>query len=202
MGHHISAIVGKAPINEAKAIERGLPVIFEGAFVIIPVQWELIVALSRDDEPAGDAATDIFNTHVPHMLAREMGLTSYALIATDYFGGVGEQNAWYCAPDGKELRDVSINEALRALGVQRTPSFIEPSANERGPGVLGKLRSWWEGRPYPGPRERSNMYPQTDEFDTLRLGNYRSMEDARFWVPESVGQRVGNILVGDRRIMD
>ncbi|MBL7950957.1 MAG: hypothetical protein JNM62_04500 [Flavobacteriales bacterium] len=200
MGHHISAIVGKAPINEAKAIERGLPVIFEDAFVIVPVPWELIVKLARDDEPAGDAATDIFNTHVPHLLAREMGLTSYALIATDYFGGVGEQNAWYCAADGKELRDVSINEALRALGVPRTPRFMEPT--EREPGLLGKLRSWWEGRPYMSPHERSNRYPTKDEFDTINLGRYRHMDDSGLWMEERRGQRVGNILVGDRRMMN
>lgn len=202
MGHYISAIVGKAPINEAKAIERGLPVIFEGEFVIVPVSWDIIIKLARDDEPADGEATNIFNTHVPHMLARELGMVSYALIATDHFGGVGEQNAWYCGTNSKELRDVPINEALRALGVTRTPPYIEPPARERGPGLWGKLRSWWEGRPYMSPRERSNMYPKVDEFDTINLGQYRSIEHSDFWTEDKRGQRVGKILVGDKRLMD
>lgn len=45
------------------------------------------------------------------------------------------------------------------------------------------------------------MNPINDEFDTLNLGEYRSMEDGRFWADGKAGQRVGNILVGDRRIL-
>lgn len=201
MGHSISAIIAQAPINEAKAIERGLPVIFEGAFVIVPIPWELLVELSHDDEPADDAATNIFNTHVPHLLARELGMASYALIETDYFGGVGQQNATFHGADGQEVRDITINDALRSLGVQRTPPYIEAPEKESGPWLFAMLRSWWEGRPYISPRERSNRYPTKDEVDTIHLDQYRGIEDSRFWVEGKSGQRVGNILVGDRRIM-
>jgi hypothetical protein len=201
MGHSISAIIAQAPINEPKAIERGLPVIFERAFVIVPIPWELLVELSRDDEPADDAATNIFNTHVPHLLARELGMAAYALIQTDYFGGVGEQNASLHATNGQAIRDITINTALRMLGVQRTPPYREDQVSDRRGGLLGKVRSWWAGRQSISSSQRSNMYPIKDEFDTLNLGEYRSMEDGRFWADGKAGQRVGNMLVGDRRIL-
>ncbi|GEM_PF-3137306 len=201
MGHSITAIIAQAPINEVKAIERGLPVIFEGAFVIVPVPWELLVELSNDDEPADGAATTLFNTHVPHLLARELGMAAYALIQTDYFGGVGEQNATYHGTAGQEIRDITINTALRMLGVQRTPPYHEDQVSDRTGGLLAKVRSWWAGRSSIGSDQLSNMYPAKDEFDTLNLGEYRSMEDGRFWAEGKAGQRLGNILVGDRRIL-
>lgn len=201
VGHSITAIVAPAPINEAVAIRHGLPVIFEGAFVIVPLPLAYIWELAPDEDH-GDEPTGLFNSKVPRHLARELGMASYALIETDYFGGVGDQRACYHGADGRDLKDVYINEALRALGVQRTPAYIEPSTQERGPGLLDRLRSWWEMRPYKSPRERSNMYPEVDEFDTLHLSDYRSMVDSRFWAKESTGQRVGNILVGDRRVLD
>lgn len=201
MGHSFSAIIAQGPINEAKAIERGLPVIFEGAFVIVPIPWELLVELSHDDEPADDAATNIFNTHVPHLLARELGMASYALIETDYFGGVGQQNATFHGTDGQAIRDITINTALRMLGVQRTPPYREEQLSDRTGDLLAKVRSWWAGRSSISSSQRSNMYPIKDEFDTLNLGEYRSMEDGRFWADGKAGQRVGNILVGDRGIL-
>jgi hypothetical protein len=200
MGHSITAIVARAPINEAVAKSHGLPVIFEDAFVIVPLPIEYIWELGPDEDH-GDEPTGLFNSQVPHQLARELGMASYAFIETNYFGGVGEQRACYRGADGKHLEDVTINEALRALGVQRTPAYIEPPLNERRPNLLDRMRSWWEMRPHRGASERSNLYPQLDEFDTLGLGNYRSMEDSRFWVEERSGQRVANILVGDRRVL-
>ncbi len=202
MGHKITAIIAQAPINEASAIARGLPVIYEGNYVIIPVPVELIWKLAGDDEPADGAATTIFNTQVPHQLAKELYMASYALIETDYFGGVGEQNASFHGADGSVLRDVSLNEALRALGVQRKPCYIDPPAKAPKPSLFDRIRSWWEMRPYISKAERSNMYPENDEFDMINLGSYRQMVDARFWAEGKSGQRIGNILVGDRRIMD
>ena len=201
MGHSISAIIAQGPINEVKAIERGLPVIFEGAFVIIPIPWELLVELSNDDEPADGAATNLFNTHVPHLLARELGMAAYALIQTDYFGGVGEQNAMFHGADGQAIRDITINTALRMLGVPRTPPYREEQLSDRTGDFLAKVRSWWAGRSSISSSQRSNMDPINDEFDTLNLGEYRSMEDGRFWADGKAGQRLGNILVGDRRIL-
>ena len=39
-----------------------------------------------------------------------------------------------------------------------------------------------------------------DEFDTIGLGKYRRTDDDRFWEVESWGQRIGNILIGKKRI--
>lgn len=202
MAHFITAIIAQAPINEATAIALGLPVIYEGNYVIIPVPVELIWKLAGDDEPADDAATTIFNTSVSHQLANELGMVSYALIETDYFGGVGEQNASFHGADGSVLRDVSINEALRALGVQRKPCYTVLPSKAPKPGLFDRIRSWWEMRPIISKAERSNMYPEKDEFDMINLGDYRQMEDARFWIEGQSGQRIGNILVGDRRIIN
>ncbi|MBK9513901.1 MAG: hypothetical protein IPO05_09820 [Flavobacteriales bacterium] len=93
MGHLLNAIIARGPIAEAKAVERGLPVIFEGDFVIVPIHWDVLMELSRDDEPADGSAMNMFNTHVPHLLASELGMDPYVLIETCYHGGIGEQHA-------------------------------------------------------------------------------------------------------------
>ncbi len=199
MGHLLNAIIARGPIAEAKAVERGLPVIFEGDFVIVPIHWDVLMELSRDDEPADGSAMNMFNTHVPHLLASELGMDPYVLIETCYHGGIGEQHASFHRADGYELRNVSINTALRALGVNRTPPYQDPLPKEAGPDLWDRLENWWKGRRYMSPRERSNLYPVMDEFDTLGLGRYRSMDSSEFWEEGKSGQRIGNILVGDRR---
>lgn len=168
--------------------------------MIVPLPIEYIWELAPDEDH-GDEPTGLFNSQAPHRLAQELGMSAYALIETDYFGGVGEQRAYFQGADGAPLKEVSINEALRALGVGRTPAYELPPLEEPPPSLLDRLRSWWQMRPYRPPYERRNMYPKVDEFDTLHLGEYRSMVDSRFWAAGKSGQRVDNILVGDRRVL-
>ncbi|MBX2974152.1 MAG: hypothetical protein KF797_13730 [Flavobacteriales bacterium] len=196
MGHSITAIVAPAPINEAAATKHGLPVIFEGAYAIVPLPIEYIWELAPDEDH-GDEPTGLFNSQAPHQLARELGMAVYALIETDYFGGVGDQRASYHGADGKDLRDVSINVALHKLGVERTMAYAEPTPKAAPHGWLARLRSRWAKAEPIAHRELSEL----DEFDSLNLSDYRSMEDSRFWKEGMQGQRVGNILVGDRRVL-
>ena len=90
------------------------------------------------------------------------------------------------------LGDAHVDRASASA----TP-FDQPFQEMITEGAWGTVWS----RPGISPRERSNRYPTKDEFDTIHLDQYRGIEDSRFWVEGKSGQRVGNILVGDRRIM-
>lgn len=196
MAHSITAIVAAAPINEAAAIKHGLPVIHEGAFVMVPLPIEYIWELAPDEDH-GDEPTGLFNSQAPHRLASELEMKAYALIETDYFGGVGDQRASYHNAEGAELRDVSINEALKELGVTRSKAYVEPTPRAAPHGWWARLRSRWVKSDPAVPGKLTEL----DEFDSINLSEYRSMEDFRFWKAGMQGQRVGNILVGDRRVL-
>jgi hypothetical protein len=122
MGHHITALIGKAPVNKESAEKYDLPLFEENGFVI--------VALCRThtdywDEKLGygykKKSEIIMDTECTHFFAKELGLTKFAIINTDYFGGIGEQiaavyeNAEQILPPTKD----GINSALKTLGVKK-----------------------------------------------------------------------------------
>ena len=59
----------------------------------------------------------ILNCRLTHYFCKELGINHYAIIETDYFGGIGDQNANVYKNDKKQKSSVSINEALEDLGV-------------------------------------------------------------------------------------
>ena len=114
MGFNFDAIIGKKPIKEDQAKVMGLPIIYEAGYAIIPL-IDLNVehySLDRDidDEYFGDEIQ--FDYTSVHCMAKDLGLTDYVLarLSYDYFWGTYYKNGV------KELHEVHINDALRALG--------------------------------------------------------------------------------------
>lgn len=140
MGHNISAIIAKAGIDEKKAKEFDLPVFMENGYAIIALDeghsdfWTERLGLTDTDENQ-----IILDCKVTHLFAREIGIKRYAIINTDYFGGVGEQYA-AVYEDGKVIMKTEegrINKALKLLGVKCTPGYDEFDSIG-----LGKYRSF------------------------------------------------------------
>ncbi|MEL7487105.1 MAG: hypothetical protein AAGJ87_07820 [Pseudomonadota bacterium] len=122
MGHHISAIITKQNINQKEAEILDLPIITECYATIIPLNshhcdhW--LAALNISNEHFSSMVGD---SSITHIFAKRLGITKFAIVETEYFGGVGEQ----CAAlyeNGARLLDpetTNINTALKALGVER-----------------------------------------------------------------------------------
>ena len=121
MAHFISAIVAKAPIDRDKAAELDLPVFEEGGFATVALfdrhaaRWA-----ERLGSSAESATGRLIDAPVVLDFARALDLWSFALVATEYFGGVGEQFA-SVFEDGTcvmEPTEGGINAALRRIGVE------------------------------------------------------------------------------------
>jgi hypothetical protein len=140
MGHRISALIAKSPIMEDVAEKYDFPVFPEGDFVIIGLYpshadyWD--EKLGFKYEKVSDILMD---TKCTHFLAKELGLSKFAIIFTDYFGGIGYQLA-AVYEGGKQTMPPTkngINKALKILGVYKSDSKDEfDSIN------LGKYRDF------------------------------------------------------------
>ena len=165
MGHNLSALITWQPIDEKMTEEFGLAVVFEHDLVIIPIVLESLDVFEKElgvkYEPYSNKV--LIDSSVTHRLAELLEIRSFAVIETDYFGGSGTQCASYYSNGIQELREVTINDVLRHMGVRKAMDML-------------------------------------DEFDTIGLGKYRRTDDDRFWEVESWGQRIGNILIGKKRI--
>jgi len=87
---------------------------------------------------------------VTHSIAEQIGAKRYAIINTDYVGGIGSQAAVVYDHGNVSMETQAgghgvINKALRMLGVERVPGG-----------------------------ERLTGY---DEFDSIGLGKYRDFDD-------------------------
>ena len=95
MGHNICAIIGKKPINEDNLKKYGLALAYEENFAIIILDQDSIwywseklnFSIESQSENIEWACELIFH------FAKEIGLKKYAIIQTDYFGGIGSQCA-------------------------------------------------------------------------------------------------------------
>jgi hypothetical protein len=128
MGHHISAIIAKLPVDLAAAAQFDLPVYIECGFAIIALdpehadywQQSLHILDSQDSAIILDCA-------VTHYFARHIGLSRYTIIETDYAGGAGTQAA--VVYENQEIimppTHGGINAALALLGVQRSETRDE-----------------------------------------------------------------------------
>lgn len=121
MGHYLTALITPLPIDEAKAAEMELAVVFESGMAIVPLVPESLDEWSRmlEEKYVPDGRSIIIDCSVTHRLATLLGLRSYALVETEYFGGTGSQHASYFRDGVKELDEVSINEVLRSMGVEK-----------------------------------------------------------------------------------
>ena len=122
MGHHIQAIICRAPVNEEAARELDIPVFPLGDFVMLGLDvyhadhWEGKLEFERNDgwENSSMLLDDALTRHFAKRIA---GAKDYALIETDYFAGMGKQTAVFYTPTEKTTCE-SINHALKLLGVQ------------------------------------------------------------------------------------
>jgi len=128
MGHSISALVCK-PSNEIdRAAEFDLPVIPSGEFVIIPLDashnddWQEKLELPM----VGGDSVLILDTAFTHHVANILADSNYAIIETDYFGGIGSQTAAVYSKNSRtplfsapREDGYAINTALKLIGVKR-----------------------------------------------------------------------------------
>lgn len=121
MGHHLHAIVGKNPINLEKIKSYQLAVAFEDDFVIIILEIESLCYWAEKLNLSTESESDNLDwaCELVFYLASELGLQKYALVQTDYFGGMGEQFAALCENGKMITKEKKINEILENLGVKR-----------------------------------------------------------------------------------
>jgi hypothetical protein len=129
MGHQITAIVTGLPIDEHKAQEFDLPVFIENGYRIIGLDvahtdyWTERLNFQYIDDDV-EIPLDCETTHY---FAEELGISKYAIIHTDYLGGIGDQFAAVyehgCVAMAAEAD--GINRALRLIGVKCLPGLDE-----------------------------------------------------------------------------
>jgi len=150
MGHNISAMITKGTVDSGLAQKIDLPIIQLGTFTMVPLDaahsdyWAEKLEIGHKS-----LSTMIHDCEATLEFARILEITKFALIQTDYFGGIGSQAATvyvgktriFLEEAGKVSRNKCgpINTALKEIGVK----------TERG----------------------------KDEFSSLRLPAYRSFED-------------------------
>ncbi len=126
MGHNISAIICEPSSDLERVSEFDLPIIRAGDFAIIPMDashsddWTERLGLGFGDSHSKVILDGRFAHHVAAIVSKG----DYALIETDYFGGIGDQvaavyrkgqDAPLFASD--RVEGGAINEALKAIGV-------------------------------------------------------------------------------------
>lgn len=154
MGHAITAIITKNPIDENKAKELDLACFHEKNVTIIGLDtchsefWAKQFGIYDDSSDFFGYPAGVF-VNSTLKLAEAIGISKFALITTDYFGGIGVQagrvfiNNKEVILDGYNSDDalfkgVTINATLKYIGVKKS---------------LFK-----------------------DEFDTINLSKYRSFD--------------------------
>lgn len=127
MGHQISAVVvaGDVDLERARTFDVKIVPCLDG-FTLIALEAEYVDAWA-DRLDIHDAVADrpLLNFRVVHYILRKIASDSpFAIIETDYAGGVGEQSAAVYRGEEEIMpprtaRTGTINEALRLIGVRR-----------------------------------------------------------------------------------
>ena len=121
MGHNIAALIAKAPVDMDAAHGLDLPVFVQRGFAIVALfsehcdHWAEQLGMPHD-EPS----EMLLDCPVTHEFARRLGFNHYALVETNYFGGIGTQCAAVFRGRAVEMAPAKdgINAALRRLGVE------------------------------------------------------------------------------------
>lgn len=119
MSHHISAIITNNNVDRDIITQYDLSVFAEGSFSIIALNsyhsdyWtdklNINSTISNNDI--------ILDNSTTHYFCSVLKLVNYAIVETDYFGGIGGQKANLYNYNKLILSSVSINIALKKLGV-------------------------------------------------------------------------------------
>ncbi len=129
MGHQITAIVTALPIDQHKALKFDLPVFSENGYAIVGLDvahtdyWTDRLNFPDDDEDR----EIILDCQLTHYFAQELSINKYAIIHTDYLGGIGEQFAVVYDRDRVIMATTAgaIDLALRLIGVKCLPGLDE-----------------------------------------------------------------------------
>ncbi len=129
MGHQITAIVTAQSIDEDRAREFDLPVFVEHGYTIVGLDvahtdyWTDRLNLPYTD----DNSAIILDCQTTHYFARQLDIKRYAIIHTDYLGGIGDQFAVVYEADRVVMTTTAggINQALRTIGVKCSPGLDE-----------------------------------------------------------------------------
>ena len=148
MGHHISAIICKPSTDIERLSEFEMATIPVGDFVIIPMDayhsddWSERLGLGFGD----GRSKVILDGPFAHYVASIAAEGDYALIETDYFGGIGDQVAAVYRKGhdlplfaSERVMQGAINYALRAIGVH-----ARNGADEFDTLGLGRYRNFEE----------------------------------------------------------
>ena len=120
MGHNICAIIGHENETNIEAIKKySLAAAFEKGYTIIILFHESVFHWGEElDLGTKSESKELdFACSTTFFLAKEIGFKEYAIIQTDYFGGIGTQSASFYKDGVREKENITINEALLMLGV-------------------------------------------------------------------------------------
>jgi hypothetical protein len=126
MGHNISALVAELPVNLDAAAALDLPVFIEGNYAIVPLHYAHSDHWSEKlGIPVGSFSTLIHDSPTTAEFARRLGLQTFVLLNTNYFGSQGSQ--WATVYNGASrimpATEGGINAALRMIGVVKAPDL-------------------------------------------------------------------------------
>ncbi|HMQ10443.1 MAG TPA: hypothetical protein PKC21_02610 [Oligoflexia bacterium] len=133
MGHHISAALLKGEFDQNKAREFDLnPIQLSKSITMFPLEANYCDFWSEKLNIFGSPSEHTYpllNSNVVHHMMNTIASTpTFAIIETDYSGGVGDQAA--AVYQGKEIlmspqrnKKKVINQAIKKLGV-RVPFFL------------------------------------------------------------------------------
>lgn len=120
MGHSINAIIGKKAETDIEVIKKyQLATTFEKEYTIIILEndsmyhWSenLGYDIESESENLDWASPIVFK------IAEDIGFKKYAIIKTDYFGGIGEQFASLYENSICQIKEAKINVVLKEFGV-------------------------------------------------------------------------------------
>jgi hypothetical protein len=120
MGHSIKAIIGKKTETNIDVIKKyELAAAFEKEFTIIILEDDSIYHWSEKLNYETDSESDDldFASPIVFKIANDLGFKKYALIKTDYFGGGGGQIASLYENTTCIIKENTINNVLKELGV-------------------------------------------------------------------------------------
>ena len=95
MGHNICALISRKPIDENILMKYQLAVAFEDEFAIVILEIDSIFYWSQKLNLSSESLNEKIDwaCQLVFYFAKELKMSKYALIQTDYFAGVGTQSA-------------------------------------------------------------------------------------------------------------
>ncbi len=160
MAHSIIALVTKQTPQKAAMERLDIPSIVENGFHIVPldsnhaIYWEKQWGIDYDADGEYFGGYYVINIKTIERIAREIGITDYALIGTEYFGGTGKQ--------ATRVYKHSKRTAITGTSQNNEPHLVGCDINS----ALKEI----------GVVKEKGL----DEFDTINLGNHRSFEEYFF----------------------